>query len=621
MLRGPHIASADVLSVLRRFWGYDSLRPLQARAIAAVLGRRDSVVVMPTGGGKSLCYQLPPLLTLELTVVVSPLISLMKDQVDSLRELGVEARQLNSTTSPDEKREIAALARSGALRLLFVSPERLASERLQQFLRQLDVRTFAIDEAHCISHWGHDFRPEYRQMGELRQKFPQAAFHAYTATATVRVREDIASQLSLSDPELLVGSFDRPNLTYRVLPRREKLRQALAIVEKHPGEAGIVYCITRKEVDEFSATLQRSGIAARPYHAGLSSEERSRTQEAFANEECNLVVATVAFGMGIDRSNIRFVLHTGLPKSIEHYQQETGRAGRDGLEAECVLFYSGADVLLWRTILERSNIEAGGDEEIFRAAMRHVDSMDRYARGSICRHRALVQHFGERHDGNAPCAACDICLGEIEEVGEALVISQKILSCIARAGQRFGAGQIISILRGEQTERVAALGHDRLSTFGTLSSFSHADLRDWIHQLIGQGALHQEGDRYPILTITAEGRSLLRGESAVRLVQLARKEPVRKKRRGAGREGQDWEGVDSALFEALREMRRTLAKERGVPPFVILGDRTLREIARLQPRSLTMLREVYGIGERKLTDFGSMILRIVAASSASAHGS
>ena len=604
------ITSTDVLSTLNRVWGYSDLRPLQARAIGAVLDHRDSVVVMPTGGGKSLCYQLPPLLTLDLTVVISPLISLMKDQVDSLRELGVEARQLNSTSTVEEKREIAALARNGSLRLLFVSPERLASERLQQFLRQLDVRTFAVDEAHCISHWGHDFRPEYRQMGELRRKFPDASFHAYTATATVRVREDIAAQLGLSDPEILVGSFDRPNLTYRVLSRREKLRQVLAVVERHPGEAGIIYCITRREVDEFSAALRRSGIEARPYHAGLSAEERSATQEAFANEECNLVVATVAFGMGIDRSNIRYVLHTGLPKSIEHYQQETGRAGRDGLEAECILLYSGADVQLWKTILERSNAEAGAGDEHLRSAMRHVESIDRYARGSLCRHRALVQHFGQQFEGGERCTACDICLGEIEEVADPKQISEKILACVAAAGQRFGAGHIISILRGEQSERVLALGHTRLNSFGSLASFSHADLRDWIHQLIGQGILVQEGDRYPVLMITTEGRSLMRGESAVRLVRYQRTES--KKKRSIRREGSDWEGVDQPLFEKLREMRRTLAKERGVPPFVILGDRSLREIARLRPRSMTMLREVYGIGERKLADFGTTILNLVS---------
>ncbi len=597
---------ARVLEVLRRTWGYDSLRPLQERAIEAVLARRDSLVVMPTGGGKSLCYQLPPLLTGELTIVVSPLISLMKDQVDTLRDLGVEARQVNSTTTVDEKKEVARLAREGRLRLLFVSPERLAVERFQQFLATLDVRTFAIDEAHCISHWGHDFRPEYRQIGELRQRFPSAAIHAYTATATEAVRRDIAAQLALVGPELLVGSFDRPNLSYRVLPRREPLKQTIDVIERHRGEAGIIYCIRKKDVDETTEALKRHGLEARRYHAGLTREERSATQEAFANEECDLVVATVAFGMGIDRSNIRFVLHTGLPKSIEHYQQETGRGGRDGLEADCVLLYSAADVLLWRSIMERSAAEGGGDEEFLRASMRHLDDIDRYARGALCRHKALVQYFGEPYTP-ATCAACDICLGDVEEAPDATIVAQKILSCVSRVGQRYGIGHVISVLRGETTARVMTAGHDKLSTYGLLSGHPQTELRDFIYQLIGHGMLVQEGDRYPILRLTDASRQVLRGDEGVRLVQLAKKEK-RKKSRG---ERESWEGVDEALFESLREMRRGIAAARRVPPYVILSDRSLREIARLRPATLAELREVYGIGDKKLAELGDRILTTV----------
>ncbi len=597
---------ARVLEVLRRTWGYDSLRPLQEGAIEAVLARRDSLVVMPTGGGKSLCYQLPPLVTGELTVVVSPLISLMKDQVDTLRDLGVEARQVNSTTTVDEKREVARLARDGRLRLLFVSPERLAVERFQQFLATLDVRTFAIDEAHCISHWGHDFRPEYRQIGELRRRFPTAAIHAYTATATESVRRDIAAQLALVEPELLVGSFDRPNLSYRVLPRREPLKQTIDVIERHRGEAGIIYCIRKKDVDETTEALKRHGLEARRYHAGLTREERSATQEAFANEECDLVVATVAFGMGIDRSNIRFVLHTGLPKSIEHYQQETGRGGRDGLEADCVLLYSAADVLLWRSIMERSAAEGGGDEEFMRASMRHLDEIDRYARGALCRHKALVQYFGEPYTP-ANCAACDICLGDVEEAPDATIVAQKILSCVSRVGQRYGIGHVIAVLRGETTDRVMTSGHDKLSTYGLLSGHPQTELRDFIYQLIGHGMLVQEGDRYPILRLTEASKQVLRGDESVRLVQLARKEK-RKKSRG---ERESWEGVDESLFEALREMRRGIAAARRVPPYVILSDRTLREIARLRPATLTDLRDVYGIGDKKLAELGDRILTTV----------
>jgi ATP-dependent DNA helicase RecQ len=588
------VSDPRVLEVLRRTWGYESLRPLQERAIEAALARRDSLVVMPTGGGKSLCYQLPPLLTGELTVVVSPLISLMKDQVDTLRELDIDARQVNSTTTEVEKREMVRAALEKRLRLLFVSPERLAVDRFQEFLASLDVRTFAIDEAHCISHWGHDFRPEYRQLGDLREKFPNAALHAYTATATAAVRSDIAAQLRLNDPAILVGSFDRPNLSYRVLPRLKPLEQTLETIERHAGEAGIIYCIRKKDVDEMTAALRKRGVDARPYHAGLTREERTETQEAFAAETCNIVVATVAFGMGIDRSNIRFVLHTGLPKSIEHYQQETGRAGRDGLEADCVLLYSAADVLVWKSIVEGNST-------------RLIDEMDRYARGAVCRHRALVSYFGEEYT-TPNCGACDLCLGDVEEVADATVIAQKILSCVIRVDQRFGIGHVISVLRGESIERVRKLGHDRLSTYGLLSEHETSELRDWIYQLIGHGLLEQDGDRYPILKVTDAARPVLRGEEPVRLVQIARKE----RRRKSKSESESWEGVDTALFESLRKFRRDLATARGVPAYIILGDRSLREVARLRPQTLTQLAEVYGIGEKKLADLGEGILAVVS---------
>ncbi len=596
------MSDTRVLEILRRTWGYDSLRPLQERAIEAALARRDSLVVMPTGGGKSLCYQLPPLLTGDLTVVVSPLISLMKDQVDALRDVGVDARELNSTTTEVQKRDLVRAAREKKLRLLFVSPERLAVERFVDFLRTLDVRTFAIDEAHCISHWGHDFRPEYRQLGELRERFPNATLHAYTATATEAVRRDIAAQLRLNQPEIVVGSFDRPNLSYRVLPRVEPLKQTLEMIERHAGEAGIIYCIRKKDVDELTASLRKRGIDARPYHAGLTKEERTATQDAFAGEECNIVVATVAFGMGIDRSNIRFVLHTGLPKSIEHYQQESGRAGRDGLEADCVLLYSAADVLLWRSIMEKLQAETGVSVPHM---LRHVDDIDRYARGAVCRHKALVNYFGEQYS-NPNCAACDLCLGDVEELADGTVVAQKILSCVIRVEQRFGIGHVIAVLRGETNERVRKLGHDRLSTYGLLSAHGQSELRDWIYQLMGHGLLEQDGDRYPVLKLTDAARRVLRGEEKVRLVQIARKQARR-------RADDSWIGVDESLFESLRKFRRELAAARGVPPYIILGDRSLREVARLRPNSLAQLRDVYGIGDKKLADLGERILAVVSS--------
>ena len=594
------VPNPAVLSILKKYWGYDSLRSLQEAAIEAALAKRDSLVVMPTGGGKSLCYQLPPLLTGELTVVVSPLISLMKDQVDTLRGLGIDARQVNSTTTEVEKREVVRAAREKRLAMLFVSPERLALDNFRAWLESIDVRTFAIDEAHCISHWGHDFRPEYRQLGELRQRFPGAAIHAYTATATEAVRSDIAKQLQLEEPEILVGSFDRPNLSYRVLPRVEPLKQVVETIERHQGEAGIIYCIRKKDVDEMTASLRKRGLDARAYHAGLSTSERSATQEAFAEEKCDIVVATVAFGMGIDRSNIRFVLHTGLPKSIEHYQQETGRAGRDGLEADCVLLYSGADVLLWKSILEKS-----GAAEM-PVQLKHINDMDRYARGAVCRHRALVNYFGQEY-ASPNCNACDLCLGDVEEVADATTIAQKILSCVVRVDQRFGIGHVIGVLRGEKTERLLNLGHDRLSTYGLLAGHPQGELRDWIYQLIGHGLLAQHGDEYPILRLTEAARGVLRGEETVRLIQIARKEK-RKKARAAV---ESWEGVDQDLFESLRKFRRELASQRGVPPYIILGDKSLREVARVRPSNLSELRECYGIGDKKLADLGEMILAVI----------
>ncbi|MGZ8710802.1 MAG: RecQ family ATP-dependent DNA helicase, partial [Thermoanaerobaculia bacterium] len=458
---------ARLLEVIEKHWGYNSFRPLQEEAMTSVLEGRDSVVVMPTGGGKSLCYQVPALLQGKLTVVVSPLISLMKDQVDALRACGVPAAQMNSSQSSLELRALERDLQDGKIRLVFVSPERLSMPAFRQTLQKIGVASFSIDEAHCISHWGHDFRPEYRQLRQLRELFPQAGFHAYTATATEQVRRDIAQQLSLRDPRLLVGNFDRPNLTYRVLPRVDELKQLVEVLERHRGEAGIVYCIRRKDVDALSEQLRKRGFDALAYHAGLSQEERRSTQEKFAAERCDVVVATVAFGMGIDRSNVRFVVHMAMPKSIEHYQQETGRAGRDGLEAECVLFYSGADAVIWRTMLSRGGEDIDPDPKYLQAATRHLYDMDRYCSGSTCRHRALVEYFGQQHSSPS-CGACDVCLGEMQEVTDALTVAQKILSCVYRVRQSFGVGHVVSVLRGENIERVRERNHDQLSTYGIM---------------------------------------------------------------------------------------------------------------------------------------------------------
>jgi ATP-dependent DNA helicase RecQ len=595
--------------VIARTWGFAQLRPLQEPAMRAVLDGRDSLVVLPTGGGKSLCYQAPAVLRGDTTVVVSPLISLMKDQVDALQSCGVPAIQIDSSQTASERSAYEMDIRDGALRLVFVSPERLVGTDFYRLLHYIDVRSFAIDEAHCISHWGHDFRPEYRQLKRLRELFPNASLHAYTATATEQVRRDIVEQLGLRKPAILLGNFDRPNLTYRVLPRHNLMKQVLEVLDRHKDEAGIIYCLRRADVDELAAALNGCGHAALPYHAGLTPEQRKATQDAFAAENCDLVVATVAFGMGIDRSNLRFVLHAAMPKSVEHYQQETGRAGRDGLEAECVLLHSGADFMTWRYILEKSAAEPGVDPSFLPAALKHLGDMDAYCRRSVCRHAALVGYFGQPYEPES-CAACDICLGDAEDVPDAQIVAQKILSCVARVKEGFGITHVAAILRGENSENIRKRGHDKLSTYGLLRECRKPDVRDWMYQLVGQGVLLQVGEEYPVLKLTPAAWEVMHGERAVRLRQPVRREKDQRPEKSKA-DTVSWEGVDHGVFEALRDLRKELAEQRRVPPYVIFSDATLRELARVRPSSLERMRAVYGIGATKLADFGGRFLHLL----------
>jgi ATP-dependent DNA helicase RecQ len=596
---------------IARHWGFDSLRPLQREAMSAVLERRDSVVILPTGGGKSLCYQAPALVSDTPTVVVSPLIALMKDQIDALRACGVDAAAMNSSMTTAEQRATARALLDGKIRLLFASPERLARDGFRRLLALAGVKTFAIDEAHCISQWGHDFRPEYRQLAAIRDLYPDASVHAFTATATVRVRDDIARQLALRDPLMLVGDFDRPNLSYRVIPRQNETAQVLDAVQRHEGEPGIIYCLRRSDVDGLTEWLRQKGIEARAYHAGLSTEERRTAQDAFAAEQCNVIVATIAFGMGIDRSNIRYVLHTALPKSIEHYQQETGRAGRDGLEAECLLLYSAGDTSTWRSIIERSADEANADPAYRRTALENLREIDSYCNSVTCRHRLLVEYFGQQYTRSS-CGACDVCLGDVETVDGALEIAQKILSCVARANQSFGIEHIISVVRGENLARVRELQHDRLSTFGILAGHERTTLRNWIWQLISQHCLEREGDSYPVLRLGAEAAAVFRGALEPRLIR-----PVEsKKRKRAAAEKAAEGSYDAALFEQLRSWRRERAAAAGVPPYVILGDRVLRDIAGRVPTTENDLLSISGIGDAKLAAFGREILAIAGRADA-----
>lgn len=595
-----------VFAALQQYWGFKSLRPLQEQAIAAALAHRDSLLVMPTGGGKSLCYQLPPLLDGEVDVVVSPLISLMKDQVDGLVEAGVPAIALHSGLSAEERHQAYAMIRDRSVRLILTSPERLLTDSFLRMAEELSVRRFAIDEAHCISQWGHDFRPEYRQILSLRERFPQASFHAFTATAAPRVREDILLQLQLRDPHVFVGAVDRANLVYRVLPKVDVERQTAQVLARHADEAAIVYCISRKETERLSEWLKSSGITAAAYHAGMTPEARHRVQEDFANEKLNVVVATVAFGMGIDRSNVRCVIHTGIPKSVEHYQQETGRAGRDGLEAECVLFYSAGDAIRWEQLITRSAADAPDPQAVISASLHLLQQMMRFANSASCRHRALTEYFGQQYE-KPSCEACDVCLNEVDCVPDATTLAKKVLSCVARVEQRFGVGHVVDVLLGGNTENIRRMGHDQLSTYALLKGMDRKSLMSLVYQMVDQKLLARSEGEYPVLGLNAASLEVLRGQREVKLIK-----PPEKVRKQTARAEEDLRDVDAGLFQDLRQWRRDLAASHGVPPFTIFHDTTLTALARIRPTRLAMLTSVPGIGARKTADFGQALCERIA---------
>jgi ATP-dependent DNA helicase RecQ len=606
MNRSRSWSTADVLATIRRYWGYSELRPLQEEAMRAGLDGRDSLVVMPTGGGMSLCYQVPADLAQRTDIVVSPLISLMKDQVDGLRECGYAAAALYSGMPLHAVQETEEQVAAGRYRLVFVAPERLLTARFLQLIAPLKVRAFAIDEAHCISQWGHDFRPEYRQMAELKTRFPQASVHAYTATATQRVRADIIEQLGLQKPIVLVGTFDRPNLLYRIIPRIDARAQVLEVLRRHPGQAAIVYCLSRNDTESMAEALKANGLRAACYHAGMEADARRHTQEAFSSEALDVVAATVAFGMGIDRSDVRCVIHAAMPKSIEHYQQETGRAGRDGLEAECVLLYSGADVLRWESLIEKSAAESNAATESIAAARELLGQMRRLCTGVHCRHRDLSEYFGQEYS-KPHCGACDVCFGEVEGLTDATLTAQKILSCVARAGQQFGAEHIVDVLLGAQTERVRRWRHEKLTTYALMKGTDRKSVTNMIYQLLDAGLLERTGDDRPILKLNDASWSVLRSQRTVQLLQPKTK--VRKSRF----EEESWNNVDGDLFESLRSLRRELATERGVPAYLLFSDATLRDMARVKPASAAALLGIRGVGERKLADLGQRFLDHIAS--------
>ena len=587
-------------SILKETFGYDTFRPLQREVIENVMARRDTLAVMPTGGGKSLCYQIPSLLFDGLTVVVSPLISLMKDQVEQLRAFGVPALFLNSSLGPQEYQENMDYVKRGEVKLLYVAPETLLTPRILTLLAGLKVDCLTIDEAHCISEWGHDFRPEYRQLVQVRKQFPQAVCLALTATATARVRQDIRSTLQFATSNEFVASFDRENLFIEVLPKRDATRQTMDMLERYKDQSGIVYCFSRKQVDDLASYLISRGYSARPYHAGLEDIERKRNQEAFIRDDAQIIIATIAFGMGINKPNVRFVIHYDLPKSVEGYYQEIGRAGRDGLPAHCLLLYSYADVAKLNYFIDQKE----GEER--RVAIQHLNAIVGYAEDETsCRRKPLLNYFGETYSADN-CSNCDNCNSSPTPLTDVTIPAQKFLSCVKRAGEKFGAGHITDILLGSKNEKVLRWGHEKLSTYGIGGELTQKQWMRLARQLLSMGYLKQEGE-YRTLGLTPKALEALRKRAPIMGV-LQEAERVKKK------EGKK-EGIEynHALFAILRQKRKEMADEAGVPPYVIFPDRTLTEMAAYYPQSTAGLLNISGVGQVKLVQYGDAFLDVIRA--------
>ncbi len=593
---------------LKTVFGYRTFRPYQEEIISGLIDGQDAFVLMPTGGGKSLCYQIPALHRQGTAIVVSPLISLMKDQVDALQANGVAAEYYNSSLGEKEARRVLADLHGGRLQLLYVAPERLLTDAFLERLQEIPLALFAIDEAHCISQWGHDFRPEYVQLGRLRRLFPTVPLLALTATADPQTRSDIIDRLGLGGATCFVAGFDRPNIRYTMVEKGKPQAQLKSFLKERPaGEAGIIYALSRKRVEEVAARLCEAGFRAAPYHAGLADRERQRVQDAFQRDDLQLVVATVAFGMGIDKPNVRFVVHYDIPRNVESYYQETGRAGRDGLPAEALLLFGYGDVAVARSL-----IEGGNNSEQVRIELHKLNAMVGYAESQTCRRRVLLGYFGERLADD--CGNCDICISPPERF-DATLEAQKALSCVFRVGQRFGIGHVIDVLRGSHNERIRQLGHDRLSTYGIGRELSSEVWGNLIRQLIHHGLLEQDMANYSVLRLTQAARPLLKGEERLILAKPRLRLVTAKQGRGKDAAGPRDEG----LFSALRLLRKKLADEAGLPPFVVFGDATLTEMAARKPTTPEELLLITGVGKHKLGKYGAAFLEVILEQRAQAE--
>jgi ATP-dependent DNA helicase RecQ len=592
----------QALATLRSTFGFGAFRPLQEDVVHALIEGRDVFVLMPTGGGKSLCYQLPALVRPGLAVVVSPLIALMKDQVDALEALGVSAAYINSSLSATDVRARQAAISRGDIKILYVAPERLMMPAFLGWLKGQTVGLFAIDEAHCISEWGHDFRPEYRQLRDLRASFPGTPIGAFTATATARVQEDIKRELSLSDAAAFRGSFNRANLVYDVRPKKSAYEQVVAYLRSAPRGSGIIYCQSRNGTEELALRLQRDGFKVAPYHAGLDASRRSRNQEAFVRDDVQIIVATIAFGMGIDKPDVRFVIHYDLPKNLEGYYQESGRAGRDGELSECILFYSPGDAMKHEFFIQQ--MESPRMQSVARDQLKQVRG---WAESPTCRRELLLRYFDEVLEEQAnPC--CDIC-SEPGEIEDGTVPAQMLLSCAVRTGERFGLAHLVDVLRGAKSERIVRLGHDQIPTHGVGRARSKEDWMSIGRQLIHAGYLLQNQERFGAIQVTPQGRGVLTGKERVTLVSRSRATAPRPEELQA----------NPKLFEGLRALRKQVADERGVPPYVIFHDRTLQEMAGRLPASIDDLLSLPGIGTAKAHTFGERFLDVIERYS-SDHG-